>query len=850
MLNRLQRVVVDGIVQVLAPALHHYLIRCAPEQPSRYFDAMQQRVTMAPLSDGETVVGVLITIEDVTARLERERELAAAEAPAAQDAAQASHPATINALTGALADPNWQIRRAAARGLAQSDQPDVLPHLLRVLRHEYNDITILNSALQALALLSTDNIDALGELLDDSDAEIRMYATLALSAGTQRDQRITALLLRALQDPDANVRYHAIEGLGKVGTADATDGLLTIVETRDFFLAFPALDALANIGDARVAPRIVPLLDNELLARPAIDTLGRLGDEEVVLPLVELLNRLDAPAMVVAQALASVYARYERKYREGGHIADLVQVTVSQGGIENLVAALDQANPAELRPLVSVLGWVQGRTVDRALAQLLARPELRREVIQALVRHGPQVTELLIGLLAADDPEVRQAAVVALGQLGDARAVPELTRVMVTDAELLVIAAGALAKIGDRRPFEALLSLLNHPDAAARLAVVSALNSIGHPEMAARVAPLLQAADPHLRESAIRVAGYFGYRECADGLLTACEDPDENVRRAAVVHLPYLDDDRAIPLLQQALRTDTPKVRAAAARAMGQVTGAAPALLEALNDPDAWVRYGAARALGHNSAPDVLNVLVERANSDPAMQVRIACLEALGETGKEAAVAVLARVAGSDDLELARASLRALGQIIHPAAVPPLLEALRAPNPLKRLEAARALGQRRGPATADEVEALRWIAAGDADASVAETAIAALGRLGTSQATAALIALAADPVRRRACVNALARLDDAGAADMATGLDYPQPASRRAIVEALAQMKRPYASELLGRALDHPDAGVRAAACMAFAFLGSRDYERKLVALANLDPDINVQRAAQKALQK
>jgi len=56
-------------------------------------------------------------------------------------------------------------------------------------------------------------------------------------------------------------------------------------EQRDFFLSFAALDALGQIGDARVTARIVPLLDDELLREAAAILLGKIGDEHTVLPL-------------------------------------------------------------------------------------------------------------------------------------------------------------------------------------------------------------------------------------------------------------------------------------------------------------------------------------------------------------------------------------------------------------------------------------------------------------------------------------------------------------------------------------------------------------------------------------
>src|SRR6185369_7670377 len=77
LLKCFQRSVNDGVVEVLAPAFHHYLIPCAPVTPAKHFEKMQQRVTIAPLRDDyQAIAGLIITVEDVTERLEREREVA------------------------------------------------------------------------------------------------------------------------------------------------------------------------------------------------------------------------------------------------------------------------------------------------------------------------------------------------------------------------------------------------------------------------------------------------------------------------------------------------------------------------------------------------------------------------------------------------------------------------------------------------------------------------------------------------------------------------------------------------------------------------------------------------------
>ena len=672
LLARFRRVLDEGVVEVLAPAFHHYLIPCAPSQPSKHFDKMQQRVTIAPLREDNRTVGALVTVEDVTARIERERglserlahsdedeRLSAAQALASDESLEPARPP----LLAALGDESWRVRRVAVEGLASRAAPDAIAALLASVRENHHDLGLLNSALQVLAMSDVDTLSPLVEFLRDDDADLRMQAALAL--GEQRDARATPALLGALNDADTNVRYHAIEALGKLKAAEAADALASVAETRDFFLAFPALDALTRIGAAGIAPRVVPLLEDELLREAAADVLGHIGDEAAVAPLAELLNRPDAPVRAVAQSLAALHDRYEKQYGEGDYIADLSRAAIDPTGARTLLDALNESDTGGLRPLALVVGWLEGAAVERALTRLLGHKDARAEVVEALVRHGSPVTDLLVEQLGSEDLEIRKSAVVALGRIGDARAAPALIEVLEEDPELVIPAADALAKIGDPRAFEALLGLVGDPSAGVRQSVVGALNSLGLPEMPGRVLPLLEDTDPNVRESAVKIAGYFGYPECVELLLERCRDEDERVRRAAVEHLPFLEDERASPALVRALRSETPKVRAAAAGAMALAEGpsVSAALIEALGDEDAWVRYFAARSLGRQQVAESALALAALARDDKASHVRIAAVEALGRIGGETAVEAITPLLKSDEPDLARVAAEALGKL-------------------------------------------------------------------------------------------------------------------------------------------------------------------------------------------
>lgn len=852
-LGRFRQVLDIGVVEVLAPSFHRYLIPCPPQGGSRYFDRMQQRVTIAPLREDDRIMGTLVTLEDVTTRIERERELSEAlKSPdetirlrAAEElAASDSEPA--QRLVEAISDESWRVRKIAVDGLAHHSSKDTVASLLLSIRDQHKNPSVLNSALQVLAMTNLDIIPPLTEFLKDNDPDLRTYSAMVL--GDQHDPRAVSPLIGALDDSDPNVRYQAIESLGKLRALEAAYSLAAIAESGDFFLAFPALDALSRIGSPEVAARLTPLLENDLLRSPAADALGQIGNEEIVAPLAAILNQSDSAAPVIAMALAAIYDRYEKAWHEGGYIADLARQKLSPSGAQHLMDCLPDAGNDELRAIALVLGWLEGPAIEKTLTRLIGRPTARREVVEALVRYGPRVISLLIEQLESDDLETRQASIIALGRIGDPRSVPSLMRILTDDAELAVVAAGALAKIGDRRAFESLLDIMGHPALTVRQAVVGALNSIGHPEMEGEMAKRLLSPDPLIRESAVKIAGYFGYDACRDLLLACCSDTEEQIRKTAIEHIPYLEDDRVLPVIAKAIREETPKVRASAARALSQMAreDAMPFLLDALKDPDPWVRYFGAGSIGKLGCSEALDLLTHIIQNDTASHVRIAAAKAIGRIGGQKATEILAPMANHPDTDMATAAITSLGQIQHPDAQVAILAALKSPDPERRIGAVTGMKERSGAAV---VSTLQWTAATDADVRVVRAAIDALAGRKSPESVTALVSLAASSKLRELAVSALSRLGDDAIEWLADGLNHAYMEIRLAVLDALSRMKTPRATDALTMALEDTEVRVRLAAASALSHLGSRRAERRLAILAKTDSSLDVRQAARRALE-
>jgi len=367
--------------------------------------------------------------------------------------------------------------------------------------------------------------------------------------------------------------------------------------------------------------------------------------------------------------------------------------------------------------------------------------------------------------------------------------------------------------------------------------------------MAKDTSKLLTHDNPHARESAVRIASYFGYSECIELLIDRLTDGNENVRRAAVESLSNFEDERVAPLLRNAIRDGSPKIRTAAAQSFGHLENPAfvPDVVNALSDPDAWVRYYAARALGQIRSPESMDALAETLRQDNAPQVRIAAAEALGAIGGSRAVSILAAVVSSEDRDLGRAALLSLGVIGHPDALGPILSALRSNDSSRRLDAVRALAMRHDSQAA---ESLQWAAAADRDAAVAGAAIEELGRMATPESIASLLRLASDRRLRDKAVGAISRLGSKHLERIKAGFSSPHLETRRAVVDALGRMRHPEASEALRTALDDERPEVRLAALMALKRLGSLHSERKVWNMVHTDPDPGIRIAAEQALQR
>ena len=127
---------------------------------------------------------------------------------------------------------------------------------------------------------------------------------------------------------------------------------------------------------------------------------------------------------------------------------------------------------------------------------------------------------------ASDDPRVRRYLALALGRLGDARAVPALLRT---------------AKGSSESP----------ADSETQIYSIWALGAIHDPAALPGLRELAQADDAGVRKAAVHALGSFTDPGAGETLTAALSDPVEDVRWNAALALARRHDARAAPVLLQ-----------------------------------------------------------------------------------------------------------------------------------------------------------------------------------------------------------------------------------------------------------------------------------------------------------
>jgi HEAT repeat protein len=162
----------------------------------------------------------------------------------------------------------------------------------------------------------------------------------------------------------------------------------------------------------------------------------------------------------------------------------------------------------------------------------------------------------MLEILAQKETWEKPSVLVALGRIGDPRAIPCLVEAAESPQHWLrVCAVHALGELGGREAREVALRGLVDTAWPVRGAAAIALGTLGVPEDLGRLLDLLEDEHPWPRRGATYALGHLGLAAAAPRIREELADPAPEVRLAAVWAVGRLGDDGAREELVRLLRS-------------------------------------------------------------------------------------------------------------------------------------------------------------------------------------------------------------------------------------------------------------------------------------------------------
>lgn len=752
-------------------------------------------------------------------------------------------PRGVADLIGSLADPSWTVRRAVVAGLASLGDDAVEP-LCNFLRESRSSEAAIAAAVDALSNSIGTNVTArVVELAQHGTAAV--VADAAQILGRRRASEASPVLAKLVEHVDDNVAVASIEALGMIGGTAAVEALIRVIESRNFFRTFPAIQVLARTGDPRAVPPLASLLADDTYRYEVVRALGRTGSARAIAPVLSVLKTPgDAVVRLVACSLADLIERAEWT-GAAEHLTSVLQ----QGIVPLLprfISALRGGDQEERTAIAKLLGRAGDASVLSSITALLDDSTVASAATDALEHLGRSSDNALVEALRTGDAPKR----IAILPLVRSRSAGAYVRELLTDEdpEVRARACEALARIGDGSNVKALFDALADSSPRVTHAATTAILSLGSSDTEQLALEAARATRPTVRRHAIRVIGAFGYRSAFDLLRAAIGESDRRIAELAITGLGAIDDPRVESLLTELASSSEDALRSAVMRAACHRGGEAAVrlLLGGLADPAPWVRYYAAQGLGRIGAeagPEASKQLIEKLR-DPAPHVRVAVIEALAKLRTPDAWEAVVRAATSRDPDERRAGLVGVGLQKREGAVSILVEAARSDDPATRLVAISAL------AHYNEPEALATLDAAlrDGTAEVRDAALSVLSERDDEAAArilleAALRSQPEHPVHRALSKPGTGRLNV-----ITSQLAKADPRTAPLLVAALGRMATPAARQSLFGALSSSNPASRAAAASALVATGGQDAMRAVSQLAGNDPDPEVRRVCAAAL--
>jgi HEAT repeat protein len=524
-------------------------------------------------------------------------------------------------------------------------------------------------------------------------------------------KKLGAALVKFLAYENEEVQRAALRLIAEVGQPTSALPYLAILLRKGLEreLVLKALKKMARFSPAEVFASLKNWLKRSEVALRAAAAflLGELASNNVPL-LIPLLEDA-SPEVRREAALALGKSRYSdvpsllvslAQDEETVRKAALKGMTIffRDGWSEDFFELAKTATSPVRALVIETLASRPNEKVLSLLTSLLkdADPFIRSKaalLLRKVKLESKAIVEALMERLGDETPEVKKAAVLALGELGVAEVAPYLINILrQPDATLRLAALSALSKVKDKRAVEAVVNCLKNGAKKEKVAALKALRSIGEEDLAPDLLVFLEDQNDEVFNEALKTLASI-LKERTTSLFNQLLEKERGERReliikalaetrsvrvlpvlfnllesghrgdkkAAIEALMSLGESTVIPTLLPFFASEfRPKVFEFAV-SMGEV--ALPGLMLGLSHPDPLVRAWCSYAIGKINAAGSVPILL-KALEDSDFRVRQAAAAVLGVLKAESAQNyLLLRSVHDEDRLVRKMAQRALSRL-------------------------------------------------------------------------------------------------------------------------------------------------------------------------------------------
>ncbi|MBM4031669.1 MAG: HEAT repeat domain-containing protein [Planctomycetes bacterium] len=467
---------------------------------------------------------------------------------------------SVDVVAALLADKDELVRESARRALQKNPAPEATARLVAALEAADDPkwrVALVNAiadradaaALKPLRKLATDNDDtvrsaaiaalpgigdrtASAEIADGMErgseqAKARAadaYVRLAENLAAKGDKSAALDMFRKLLRYSVpHLRCAAVIGLGRAGGVKELEAIFSVMADNDEKVRGAALYALGQLPGREVSQAIVAKMK---AAEPALKVVLlqalALGGDKEALPafLSAAADGEEAVRLAAYEGMAAL--------RNEAAAPALVAAVVAKSGKE-----LDAARLA--------IGQIPGDGVAAALVKAMetAPPAGKVQLIGCLAaRRTPAVAPVLLKAATDPDAAVRTEAWKALADVADAKALPDLVKLLVaakedaerSAAERTIIAIARRTDSEDERTGAVLAAM---PDAGvpARVSLLRIAAALGGAKALAAVRAAMKDAPPEVQDAAFRALPSWADASVARDLLEIAKSDAPLARR-------------------------------------------------------------------------------------------------------------------------------------------------------------------------------------------------------------------------------------------------------------------------------------------------------------------------------